>query len=181
MSQLNLRMYHIPVEPQELPDALITTLRGSLSKGGAPPAAVVVRGTRLDIAPLQPVAEAGIGIAAFIAALSRSTVDGSDDPVAAVGLIGVFRGDPTHRAAPPTPVATVFLEWPDGRWTHWRALVDPDTRAILEETVTTSAATDGDPLPERIGRWWSLGRRRRMTLHLSRTVPEAAASPEIVH
>lgn len=174
MSRLTLRLVHRKVDPTALPDPLVDILRGALARGGAPPAALVVRGSRLDIAALQPVADAGIRIPAFVAALSRSTVAGVDEPVAAVGLIGVFRGDPALVGGPDVPVATVFLEWPDSRWTHWRALVDPDTREIREGTITTAAATDGDPLPDRLGRWWSLGRRRKMSLHLSPT-------PAVVH
>ncbi len=169
MSRLNLRLVHRPVDPDALPDRLVEILRAALARGGAPPAAVVVRGERMDIAVLQPVVDAGLRVPVFVAALSRSTMDGVDAPVAAVGLIGIFRGDPAISGGPDVPVATVFLEWADGRWAHWRALLDPETRAIREDTVTTGAAEDGDPLPERMGRWWSLGRRRRMSMHLSPT------------
>ena len=144
--------------------------------GGAPPAAVVLRGERLDIADLRPVAAAGIQIHAFLAAMSQSTVEGCDSPVAAVGVIGIFQRDPANSGGG-APMATVFLEWPDGRWVHWRALVDPTTREIVEDTATIGGSAEGDPLPDRLGRWWSLGRRKRMTMHL-RPTPQAE---QVVH
>ena len=136
LSALNLRLVHRTVDPDALGDRLVDILRAAVARGGAPPAAVVVRGARLDIAVLQPVVDAGIRVPAFVAALSRSTIEGVDATVAAVGLIGIFRGDPAVPGGPNVPVATAFVEWSDGRWAHWRALVDPETRAIREDTVS---------------------------------------------
>jgi hypothetical protein len=145
---------------------LVALVGAALGRGGAPPSAVVLRGERLEIAALHPVIEAGQHPHAFLAGLSRSSMEGVPQPVAAVGVIGVFRGNPAERDPGPTaPLATVFLEWPDGRWWHWRALVELEKRELREDTAIVRRAVDGDALPDRMGRWWAFGRRRGLRVH----------------
>ena len=143
-------------------------LRGATAARAAPPVAWCARGDRLELLPLASLRAAGVPPGPFLAALSRSTVDDGADPVDAVGLMGVFLGDPSAPGSPAVPMAMAFAEWPDGRWWHWRALVAPDTAQIRDDTATVRCAWEGDPLPDRLGRWWSAGRRRRYTLALRR-------------
>lgn len=149
-------------EGERLRDLLL----GALSRGPAPPAAVVLRERRLDLLELAHARVASLHT--LLAGLTRSVVpDGS--AVEAVGLVGVFA--PSPAAAAPEParsaagIALAFLEWEDGRWWSWRAAALPGG-GVREDTVTVGRAVDGDRLPDGLGRWWSLGRRARMRLEL---------------
>jgi hypothetical protein len=120
-------------------------------------------------------------VPAFLAGLTRSNGDREGDALA-VGLAGRFllrrRTEPRQSGA---PVALVFLEWPDNAWWHWRVLLDGDG-TIREDTVTLTRAVDGDPLPDSLGRWWSLGRRMRYQVQYTparRVEPQPVS--EIVH
>lgn len=75
----------------------------------------------------------------------------------AVALIGLFRASLPQGG--PTTRAVTFIEWPDGRWWFWHAGADVDQRVLIDGTDVVKSAMDGDPLPDRLGRWWSLGRR----------------------
>ena len=156
--------------------AAVDAVRVAMGKGGAPPVALVVRGPRLDLFPLAHAREAGTSPALFVAGLSRSSLVGASD-VDAVGVAGVFNWRP-DRASAPAPVALVCLEWSDCRWWSWRALLSAGgPPAILEETETRQRAVDGDAKPAGLGGWWSLGRRRRMSMRLD----PMAAPDAIVH
>jgi hypothetical protein len=148
-------------------------LRGATAARAAPPVAWCARGDRIELLPLAALRAAGVPTGPFLAALTRSTVDDGSDPVDAVGLMGVFLGDPSAPGSPAVPMAMAFVEWPDGRWWQWRALVEPDLSAVRDDSATVRSALEGDPLPDRLGRWWSTGRRRRYTLALRRA--------EVVH
>ena len=76
--------------------------------------------------------------------------------------------------APGVPMAICFIEWPDNRWWFFKALVDPENAQIREDTAVILRAVEGDPMPGRLGRWWALGRRAGMHLHLNRTAPSDA-------
>ncbi len=157
--------------------AAVDAVRSAIRTGGAaPPVAVVLRGPRLDLFPLGHAREAGTSPALFIAGLSRSTLINAD-PVDAVGVAGVFAWRP-DRASAPAPVALVFLEWSDCRWWSWRALLSGATPPeVRDDTETLQRAVDGDGKPSGLGGWWSLGRRRRMSMHLDPMAPPDA----IVH
>ena len=142
----------------------------ALGKGGAPPTGVVWRRDRLDLMSLQPVAEKRIALPMLLAGLSRSTAEDAG-PVDAVGLMGVFRARRSPKE-PGVPVALVFLEWPDCRWWHGKALLETDGTTLREQTATCTTAARGDALPRSLGRWWSLGRRRALTVHLRRRETE---------
>jgi hypothetical protein len=161
------------VQDEALESQLERLLREATAARAAPPVAWCARGDRIELLPLASLREAGVPTGPFLAALTRSTVDDGSEPVEAVGLMGVFSGDPSSPGSPPVPMAMAFVEWPDGRWWHWRALVDPDRSAVRNDTATVRNALDGDPLPDHLGRWWSTGRRRRFTLALRRA--------EVVH
>ena len=172
--ELQLRIQAMRRDPQanrELESqALVDVLRTAVSRQGAAPVAVIMRDTQTQLVPLAPLAERGVPMGRFLSALSRSTVDAGPTPDA-IGLMGTFRvrRSPTD-TAPGVPLVQLFLEWPDCAWWHWRALLDADG-AILEDTVTERAATLGDALPARLGRWWSTGRRMRLSMELRRSVP----------
>jgi len=74
----------------------------------------------------------------------------------------------------------VFLEWPDCSWWHWRALLSAEGE-VLDDTITVRSAERGDPLPAQLGRWWSTGRRHRLSLHLRRRPPVPVAESVMVH
>jgi hypothetical protein len=140
-------------------------VRQAVERGRAPIVAVTLREDRLDLISLAPVVNAKMPVQRFIAGLTRSTADGAGD-VDAVGVIGVVQA--RQGGETPVPMAMAFLEWPDGRWWHWRALVGSDGTHLLDESETLNRAIDGDPLPSHFGRWWSLGRKKRFRMHLSR-------------
>jgi hypothetical protein len=158
---------------------LARALGTAAKTGPCPPVAVVVRGERAELIGLQDLGEAKLTVSYFLASLSRSrTIDG---PVDAVGLMGKFQTQ-SGRDHSPVHLALVFLEWGDCRWWYWRALVDPADGSIIEESVTISSAEDGDPLPRTMGRWWSYGRRARMTVALRRRPESSELDPSrLVH
>ena len=173
---------HCLERSESLPDdeegqRLSGMVRRAIEKGRAPVVAVALREDRLDLISLGPVIQAKFPIQRFIAGLTRSTAEGAG-PVDAVGVIGVVRTK-GHKDAPPVPIAMAFLEWPDGRWWHWRALIDPDNQGILDDSETLNRAVDGDPIPNDFGRWWSLGRRAKVAVHLSKVeMPKPSEEPE---
>lgn len=178
MSRLNLRV-HALARPEGRDDEglchdLVEVLRGAVKKRAAPPVAVVLRDGRTDLFQFEAVREAAIPIPNFIAALSCSTCD-DGSRVSAVGMMGVVtarrREEPN---APGVPMAICFIEWPDNRWWFFKALVDPENAQIREDTAVILRAVEGDPMPGRLGRWWALGRRAGMHLHLNRTAPSDA-------
>lgn len=160
---------------------------GAVARGGAPVVAVVVRAERVEIIGLEPLQQAGIAVPMFLAGLSRSEAEGAG-AAEAVGLMGVVSvsqapaGQPPS-GAPPAPMAIAFLEWSDCRWWSWRAAVDRAAGAVLEDTQVLTRAADGDPLPQGLGRWWSLGRRvgARVRLGPVEQQPPAAEASNLVH
>jgi hypothetical protein len=142
-------------------------LLGAAERGVCPPVAVTVRGGRAELIGLEWLKKAKLTVPYFLASLSRSeTAQGQAD---AVGLMGIFN---TIASTLDVPVAIVFLEWGDCRWWYWRALVDPETGVIRADTITISCAEDGDPMPKKIGRWWSYGRRIKVRVGLKRLLTE---------
>lgn len=179
MSRLNLRVHSLPRradgDDESLCSDLVDLLSGAVKKRAAPPVAVVLRGGRLDLFQFEAVHKAGIPMPNFIAALSCSTCDDGTG-VEAVGMLGVVtarrREDPK---APGVPMAVCFLEWPDNRWWFFKALVDPERAEIRQDSAVVLRAVEGDPMPGRLGRWWALGRRAGMRLHLHRNTAEDGA------
>jgi len=160
-------------------DFLVDTVEKAAAGKGAPPVLVVVRGEAIELVPVQPIVEGKVAPGRFLGALTRSRVDEGPHPDA-VGLMGTFTLRRGGEGAPGVPMVQVFLEWPDNGWRHWRGLLDAD-RALVEDTTTRRAAELGDPLPDRLGRWWSTGRRRNLGLALRRRAPasEPATSPMV--
>ena len=154
----------------------ITALvRNALARGAAPGSALVLRAGRLDIIPMGPLVQKKVHIGAFLAGLSRSVLTEAGGAMA-VGVMGRFR----WRYAPnkeQVPVVMVFIEWPDGRWWHWRAVIDESNKAVREDTATLHRAEDGLAKPRSLGGWWSLGRRRKLNVKLA---PRQKPGPEAV-
>jgi hypothetical protein len=142
-----------------------------------PGALVVVRAASVELLTLrvEPGSSAPrVDVHQLLAALAASeTLAG---PAEAVGLVGVFRRRRvrwTAQGPAPelgNPVALVFLEWPDGRWTRWEAPMDASGRA-LQGGAAWTGARHGDPLPDGLGRWWTRMRRWRPTVALSGAPP----------
>jgi hypothetical protein len=151
--------------------ALVGLVEGALQRGGAPPAAVVLRPERTELVLLTPAVGAAAPFHRFMAGLTRSDVADASAAVA-VGFIGTVRslavGD---RPGPDQPVAVVFVEWEDCRWWFWRASLAPDLKTVRPGSEVVVSALDGDRMPDRLGRWWSLGRRLGMTVTLQREAP----------
>lgn len=152
---------------------LVELVRNALQRGRAPGAAVVFRENRMDIIPFGPLVRAKVHIGTFIAALTRAEVDDAAPPQC-VGIVGRFNWKHKGKGTG-VPVAMVFLEWPDGRWWHWRAALSTEGAEILEDTVIVHRAVDGYPKPNTLGGWWSLGRRRRLNIQLNRREPRSNA------
>jgi hypothetical protein len=136
----------------------VDLVTGALARGGAPPVAVAVRDAVVDLVQLRGVPQ----VPRFLAALTRSTRGEAGAP-SAVGLMGTLPTATRDGAQGPW-LAAVFLEWPDCRWWYWRALLDADRKEIVPGTATWSRAVDGDRMPARLGRWWTIGRRARLGL-----------------
>ncbi len=178
MPQLQIRIHTLSpsADPATEGERLRRLVQQAVARAAAAPAAVVVRPGGTEIIELRPVAEAGLSLPLFLAGLTRSEREDAGagaGPPLAVGLIGQLRlRRPSGPAGGSVPVALAFLEWPDCSWWQWQVLLGGD-RALLEETEMIRRAEDGDPLPAGLGRWWSLGRRRRLQIRYS------AASPTI--
>ncbi|NCG19757.1 MAG: hypothetical protein GWP91_12180 [Rhodobacterales bacterium] len=158
-------------EPWQDAMPMVSLVREAITRGSAPLAAVVLRTDRIDIVDLKNIRSAGMSVQSFLAGLSRSTADDGGE-VEAIGIIGVLQ---TRRAQASedraVPMAIAFMEWEDCRWWSWRGLLDVEQKEVLSTSEVVACAEEGDPLPGRFGRWWSLGRRRKMKLHLSRERP----------
>lgn len=144
---------------EDLGEWLVDRVRSAVERGPAPSTAVAVREDRIDLIPLGDVVREGIRPNVFVATLTRAEVPFAG-VLEAVGVIGEFRWRSRH-TPDGLPVATVFLEWSDCRWWHWRAALGPD-RDVLDESSAVSRAVDGGPRPAGLGGWWSLGRRARL-------------------
>jgi hypothetical protein len=94
-----------------------------------------------------------------------------------VGVVGRF-GLRRRGAKQPVHVALVFVEWSDGRWWQWQALLAQDGASLLDDTLIEREAELGDPLPDGLGRWWTLARRRNLRVRLEAHAPDPAP---IVH
>ena len=162
--QLRIQSIESPAGGAEDGPSLVQLVRDALERGPAPAAAVVRRPRTIDLIYLRELRD--VNPARLLAALTRSRIDGGPEPEG-VGLIGQFSAAPREGVPRPAPWVQVFLEWPDNAWWHWRALLGADGR-IDPTTVTEHSATLGDPLPAGLGRWWSTGRRERMSLDLHR-------------
>lgn len=188
MATLHLRLTTVPhavprpVEDEQEGQRLVGWVRDAVKARRAPPAAVVLRPEKTEILPLAPVAQARVPAPRFLGALTRSTSEDSGLPYA-VGVIGVLRarraGEP--KGAPTVPMAVVFLEWGDNRWWYWRAVVDPETGVVLDDSAVIASAVDGDPMPPAFGRWWALARRANLGLHLSRRKDDSEGTAPVVH
>lgn len=154
-----------------LGERLVEMVRRASDKAEAPPAVAVVRGERLDVVGLAPIVEKKIRPGTFVAGLTRAEMGPSVGDPLAVGIIGTVGYRPPGAEAR-VPMVMVFLEWEDCRWWHWKALLDPATGDIRPETETWTCAVEGDPMPQGLGRWWSLGRRMTRRMQFDRW-PEA--------
>ncbi|MBW2255520.1 MAG: hypothetical protein JRI25_13095 [Deltaproteobacteria bacterium] len=153
----------------DLGDTLARMVRKAVDGRAAPPIAVCIRTDRLDLLDLGEAVRGRFPPALLLAALTRAEVPCAG-PVEAVGVLGRFRYRP-DRDHPGIPVATVFVEWPDCRWWHWQALVDPANGWLLPETETVLRAVDGGRRPSSLGGWWSTGRRARLRARLEPSEP----------
>jgi hypothetical protein len=162
---------------------LVGLVRDVLERGGGGAVAVVVRPDRTELVDLRNLIEARASLPLFMAGLTRSAPEGQRLPLA-VGIAGRFMmrtGPPQVPVSPQErrprgiPVGVVFLEWPDCRWWHWRVVLGADGQP-MEDGETVWRAEDGDPLPQGLGRWWSLGRRTGNVVHYGAPDSEDAES-----
>lgn len=163
----------VPVEDEARGEHLAALVRDAVPRRSAAPVALVFRGERVDLADLREVSAAGVHAGWFLATLTRAEVD-RGEPVGAVGMMGVF----TWRRAPAdpgVPTALVFVEWPDGRWWQWKALLRPDPPSLLDQTETIARAVDGLPRPDGLGGWWTHGRVAGLRATLSARPPVETA------
>lgn len=159
---------------------LVDACESALLRGGAPAAALAVGPERLSIVPLAPFAEARWPFRSLLVSLC-SEAPGDVGETEAVGIIGQFQ----RRRSPDdagVPVATVFLEWPDGRWWHWLGLVsrarvptddgaDRELPVVRDGTAAITRAIDGLPRPEGLGGWWTMHRHRPLHMSWDRREP----------
>ncbi len=173
--RLSLKVVDMPPmetsEEAPLGVALVELVQRAVQRGGAPPAALVLRPERTELMTLQPVVGAGVPVQRFMAGLTRSTCREVSD-VGAVALIGVMSTTPDGSVGPPVPLAVVFVEWPDCRWWFWRGVVDVENKTVKPGSEVVISAMDGDRMPDRLGRWWSLGRRLGLRVTMERVTPE---------
>ncbi|MCB9685065.1 MAG: hypothetical protein H6738_07420 [Alphaproteobacteria bacterium] len=188
MASLRIRVQHAPrprsVDPDTTDDEhlgtwLSTLVRDAVEKGRAGPVAIVVRGEHVDLVALHPGGEPPpMGTHGFLSGLTASTRDG--DRAEAVGVVGRFvaRRGPNDRAG--SPVALVFLEWPDCRWWFWKMVLDAEGRPLPDGEQVTSAAA-GDAMPAGLGRWWSTQRRTGVVVSFGERVPDEIPVAPHVH
>ncbi|MCA9570968.1 MAG: hypothetical protein KC656_24175 [Myxococcales bacterium] len=166
---------------EELGQQLVALVRRGVPLKAAPTVAVIGRPERLDLVGLKEIADQGWSVGRFIAGLTRAETGPDVGSVRIIGLMGTVEITPKGGEGR-VPMAIVFLEWPDCRWWQWKALVEPTTREILEDTETITRAVDGDPMPDGLGRWWSAGRHLRGDVRFdhwpARPTPDADA---VVH
>jgi hypothetical protein len=139
-----------PAGDDALGGFLVDALLRDLARGAGAPAALVGRESGMDVVPLTRELVSRIRVELLLAGLTRSATH--DGPARLVGLLGRFR-HVQHG-----PVALVFLEWPDCRWWSWSSRLGDDRRPLPAGERYTRAVS-GDPMPDGLGRWWSLGRR----------------------
>lgn len=138
-----------------LGQSLVDLVAAATDAGGGVPAALAAWRTELQIIPLIPLIEGGWTPARFLASLTRTHHPHLGLPEA-VGVIGRLRF--RQRAEEPwVSMATVFVEWPDGRWWRWRQLLDAQGRRVAE-TAVWDRAIDGIGRPDHLGGYWRLGR-----------------------
>ncbi len=121
---------------------------------------VVVRTDSVDLVALHPAILQMMTLGRFMAGLTTTVTAGG--PVEAVGLVGPEREGGTRMA---------FLEWSDSRWWQWRGRAVGDGVQALERS-----AVQGDPMPDRLGRWWRLARRSNLRMSMTRTGTEQRVS-----
>ena len=167
-----------PMDDEALGEHLVEQVRRAIPKRQAGPALVLVRAERAEVMAAKSLSAPGLprpvdGMGLFTRA---QFPDGKH--VRAIGLMGVFgyRARPTDT---PVPTPLVFLEWEDGRWWQWRALMDPTDNALRTETETVLRAVDGIPRPRGLGGWWTRGRVLGGRPVFTRTVPETVS--DVVH
>jgi hypothetical protein len=154
---------------------LVDLVERAVDAGGGVPAAVGAWPEEIQIIPVIPLIEAGWTPARFLASLSQTPRPHLGLP-AVVGVIGRLRFR-QRDDAPWVPIATVFLEWPDGRWWRWRQLIGADGRRA-PGTDVTDRAIDGLPLPDHLGGYWRLGRLGAPPLTVD--LAERPAGPPLV-
>ena len=182
---MKLRIQTLPRQPeidaQREGQHLAHMVQRALQRRVPAPVAVLVRSDRTDLLDLRSVVAAKHSIHAFIAGLSRSKLDQNpDSTVVAVGVAGRFTTR-QRNAKVSTPVALAFLEWSDCRWWQWQGLLDGNDALVPDSAIERSAEA-GDPLPMGLGRWWTLGRKRRLQVHYRRVEPVVPVqSSELVH
>jgi hypothetical protein len=181
MSNLQLQIQTlVPNEPwwpdeQALGERLARLVKTALEGGGAPTVAVSVRRERVEIVPLGPIIEAKRHPGRFLCALTRwdSAELGEQECTGIIGRMRMRRSDGDAWV----PLAMVFLEWPDGRWWQWKALLDAEGK-LLADTETINRAIDGLARPAGLGGWWSIGRRENLVLNLERAEERAELPTE---
>lgn len=165
-----------PAEPwwpdeERLGQGLVRLVQQNLERG-APTVATVVRPQHVVLVPLAPFADQQVPMPFVLGGLARWN-EGAEPPEV-IGIIGrVQQGRGQGR--PKVPLAIVFLEWPDGRWWHWRQLLDVDGKPIPDAAEVTRAV-DGLPRPRGLGGYWTYARRRQPDLKLRRTLPAVRGS-----
>ena len=152
-----------------LGEVLVERLRSSLAAGATGSAPLVVRGAQIDLVRWDETGDVPFPVRMAMLAMTDLGEAGGAE---AVGVLGLFGG---QRAA-------VFLEWPDCRWWLWEARVAEvdGGRCLVEDSVRVRRAVDGVPMPDGVGRWWSLGRRLGFRGALERAA-DASAGRQVVH
>lgn len=174
--RLPIRVLARPADDEDAcGEYLASLVREALGRGSKGAVAVVVRSQRTELIELRAIVEARIQLAQFLAGLTRSDAQSFGSPLA-VGLAGRFT---LRRGAQRSPIALAFLEWPDCRWWQWTTLIDGANQLVVDSEVR-HRAIDGDPLPAGLGRWWTLGRRTRTTVHYDSTDRGEQSAP-LVH
>ncbi len=156
-------------------DILERTLERS---GGLPAGVIVVRERTVEVMDLAPLAQAGRPLSWMLAGLAGSTTQGG--AAEAVGLVGRFQLR-RRGTGPAVPVALAFLEWGDGHWWQWQALLAVDRPALVPDTATLRTAEAGDALPDGLGRWWTMQRRSGARLMLTPSEQPPVETSAIVH
>ena len=148
----------------ELGSSLVNMLMGATEKGKPAPVAIALRGPLLELHGITQLSKQGISIPSYLAALCYSKrLPEPSGEVKATGYMGAFIRE---REGVKEGRGIVFLEWEDCRWWFWEGKFDPTTKLFEPDECRTLSALEGDAMPQGLGRWWSLARRRNLTLTL---------------
>ena len=154
-----------PQEDEALVQRLAQYGRDALEKGLPRPAILVLKSEQVMQYDLPALLAPERSLTSpILAAIS------GQDGVECMALVGTLRMR-SGRRSEPMQVITVFVEWPDNRWSmSWQGL--DSKRNLVGDGPILRSAIDGWPRPTGLGGWFSRARREGLRLRVARSEPD---------